>query len=228
MKIYHVVTAKSKAELEVIKEVQPPFILCSFFYFKNKPLADFIDEIGYEPEILFDSGAFSAWSQGKHISLTEYMEYLEENAEYIRTYINLDVFGDNELSFDYYKIMKRKGFAPIPVVHYGPDFDHWLERYYKIGERHIAIGGTVPVHNKNTIAEFIKISCALYADVKFHLLGSTSKKIIKQCDLYSLDSSTWFIQAKNGRPPHIKGTSTESKKERAKYNLLQEIALNDL
>lgn len=223
MKIYHVAVDSSRAETEVLQKVKPPNLLLSYFYFRNKSLREFINKIGYQPNIMLDSGAYSAWNKGKGIALTDYMNYIRDNKEYITYYINLDVFGDNELSYDYYQILKKKGFQPIPVVQYGDDHKEWLTRYYEAGERYIALGGTVPIKNKWVVSEWIKILTWYYSDVKFHLLGSSSRKIIDHCDIYSCDSSTWFMMAINGYPRHIKGKSRTAKIDRAISNIKDEL-----
>lgn len=215
----------STAELEALQEVKPSRLLLSYFYFRNKPLKCYVERLGYKPEIMLDSGAYSAWTKGKGIALTDYMKYIEENKEYISSYVNLDVFGDNEMSFDYYSIMKRKDFNPVPVVQYGDDHMKWLERYYQLGERFIALGGTVPIKNKWEVSDWVRLLAWQYPEVKFHLLGSSSRKIIDHCDMYSCDSSTWFMMAVMGKPNHIKGTSRQAKMERAKFNLKKELEL---
>lgn len=228
MKIFHVAVDSSSAETEVLRNVKPPRLLLSYFYFKNKPLKQYIEKIGYKPdEILLDSGAYSAWTKGKGIALTDYMKYIKENEEFISGYINLDVFGDNEMSYDYYKIMKRKGFSPIPVVQYGANEEYWLKKYLDEGETYIALGGTVPIVNKAEVSTWVRLMCWQYPEVKFHLLGSSSRKILDHCDIYSVDSSTWFMNAIMGNPKHIKGTSRESKIERATYNIKKELELVD-
>ncbi|MGD6894319.1 hypothetical protein [Bacillus infantis] len=225
MKIYHVAVDSSTAETEALKTVSPPHLLLSYFYFRNKSIKDFVTKIGYKPEIMLDSGAYSAWTKGRGIALTDYMKYITVNQEFISRYINLDVFGDNEMSFDYYCIMKRKGYSPVPVIQYGADFQEWLDRYYQFGERFIALGGTVPVKNKWEVSDWVRLLSWQYPEIDFHLLGSSSRKIIDHCDMYSCDSSTWFMQAVMGKPKHIKGTSRQAKIERAVYNLKQEVEL---
>lgn len=225
MKIYHVAVDSSTAETEALRMVKPPYLLLSYHYFRNKPLKDFVRKIGYTPEIMLDSGAYSAWTKGKGIALTDYMQYIDENSEHITRYINLDVFQDNEMSYDYYRIMKRKGYNPIPVIQYGDDYQEWLDNYYYHGERFIALGGTVPVKSKSEVSEWVKLLSWMYPEVDFHLLGSSSRKIIDHCDMYSCDSSTWFMQAIMGKPNHIKGTSRQSKIDRAIYNLKKEVDL---
>lgn len=225
IKIYHVAVDSSSAETEALRKVRPPRLLLSYFYFRNKPLKQFIEKIGYTPEIMLDSGAYSAWTRGRGIALTDYMKYIDENKEHISHYINLDVFGDNELSFDYYQIMKKKGYTPIPVVHYGKEDRYWFERYFDEGESFIALGGTVPIKDKWEVSSWARMFCWEFPEVKFHLLGSSSRKVIDYCDLYSCDSSTWFMMAINGHPKHIRGRSREAKIKRAKYNLKKEVEL---
>lgn len=225
MKIYHVAVDSSTAELEALHQVKPPRLLLSYFYFRNKPLKDYIERLGYTPEIILDSGAYSAYTKGKGIALTDYMKYIEDNKKYISHYMNLDVFQDNQMSFDYFCILKKKGFNPIAVVQYGDDHMEWLEKYYQLGERYMALGGTVPITNKWEVSEWVRLLSWQYPEVKFHLLGSSSRKILDHCDVYSVDSSTWFMMAINGYPKHIKGHSREAKIERAKFNLQKELEL---
>jgi hypothetical protein len=221
LKLYHVVTSASTAEIEVVKEVKPPKLLLSYFYFKNRPLKDFIELIGYRPEILLDSGAYSAWSKGKNISPIDYMNYITVNKQYITDYIALDVIGDSDLTLKYYEIMKLKGLSPIPVFHYGDD-ENYLKLYIAEGNKYVALGNTVPIKNKTKVAEWVNDLTSRFA-VNFHLLGSSSKKITENTDLYSCDSSTWIMMAVNGKPKHIPGTSRQAKIERAKHNMIEEL-----
>lgn len=226
LKIFHVVVDTSTAELEAIQTIKPPRLLLSYFYFKNKPLKEYFKKIGYIPqEIIFDSGAYSAMTKKKHIALTAYLDYIihAKNDHPNIRFINLDVIGDHQLSFDYFLILKRKGLQPLPVIHYSEDYKKWLEKYLAYGENFIALGGTVPIKNKQLIADWIKEINREYPHVNLHLLGSSSKKILSQCQLFSCDSSTWFKMAINGYPKLIEGNTREAKIERAKLNLLEEM-----
>lgn len=223
MKIYHVAVDSSTAEIEVLRQVKPPRLLLSYFYFRNKPLKAYINKLGYRPEILFDSGAWSAYNKGKDIALTSYMKCLKGNKEFISRYFSLDVCFDPELSWWYYKIMVDKGFKPIPVYHYGTD-EKWLRRYVN-ESKFIGLGGTVPVTNKSDVADWVRMIIWQYPEIEFHLLGSSSQKIFNTCDISSMDSSSYFKMAVNGYPQHIKGRSRESKIERAIYNLQRELEI---
>lgn len=68
---YFVYTGKSTLETEVLQKLKPDRLLLSYYYFKNKPLSTVIDTLGYTPEIILDSGAFSAFTKGSNISLLD-------------------------------------------------------------------------------------------------------------------------------------------------------------
>lgn len=227
MDIYFVATNASTAENEVIREIKPDLLLLSYFYFKNKPVNEFVELIGYQPTIMLDSGAYSAWTKDKNISLIDYMKYIDKNKLYINKYISLDVIGDPEITYKYYEIMRMKGFEPIPVYHYDTDINY-LERYLKDGNISVALGNTVPIKSKTKIAEWINTLTEKYPNIQFHLLGSSSKKITENTKLKSCDSSTWIMQAVMGNPKHIKGKSREAKIKRAKWNMRNTINENKL
>lgn len=226
MRIYHVATGSTSAETEAIRRAKPPYLLLSYYYFRNKSLKDFIEKLGYKPEeVMLDSGAYSAWTKEKGIALTDYIKFIENNKNYISCFLNLDVVQDNEMSFDYFCILKKKGYSPIPVVQYEEDYEKWFKKYYDLGERFIALGGTVLVKSKSDVSNWVRILTWQFPEVKIHLLGSSSRRIIDHCDLFSCDSSTWYMQAVNGRPYHIKGHSKEKKIQRAVFNIQQEMNL---
>lgn len=216
----HFVCCNVVEEKEAIKVIKPDKLLLSYYYFKNKKLEDFVNEIGYKPEILIDSGAYSAWTKGKNISLIDYMNWLTDNKKYIDKFITLDVIGDPLLSLKFFEIMKLKNFDPLPVFHYGDD-EWYLRSYIAEGCKYIALGNTVPIKDKNKVAAWVNELTAKYPDIHFHLLGSSSKKITQNTDLYSVDSSTWIMMAIMGNPKHIEGKSRESKIERAKFQMLK-------
>jgi hypothetical protein len=219
MDVYFV-SCNIKEEKEALKIIQPPRLLLSYYYFKKKSLNDFIEEIGYKPIIMLDSGAYSSFTKGKNISPIDYMNYINENKEALENgfYISLDVIGEPEISLKYYEIMKLKGFNPLPVFHFGDD-ETYLKLFVKEGNDYIALGNTVPIKNKKIVAEWVQGLIEKYPNVKFHLLGSTSKKITQNTDIHSCDSSTWIMMAINGFPKEITGKSSLAKIERAKWHL---------
>lgn len=222
MNHYFVVTAASSAEIEVVKSVKPPRILISYFYFKNRHLCEFIKEIGYQPEILLDSGAYSAFNKSKNIAPIDYMDWVSANKDFINNYIALDVIGKPSTTKNYYNLMKSEGFNPIPVYHYGAPLEY-LEWYISQDEIYIALGNTVPISDKGRVAQWINYLIIRYPGIKFHLLGSSSEVIQSVKGLESADSSSWILMALNGSPKTISGKSREAKIERAKANMKTEL-----
>jgi hypothetical protein len=218
VKVYFV-TVGLREELEVIKRVRPPRLLCSYWYFKNKPLAELCAELGYRPEILLDSGAYSAYTKGKNVNLLDYMAYIEANRNHIEKYISLDVIGDERLTLLVYQLMRGDGLNPAPVVHYGRDAAAALRRYTLYGAKQIALGGTVPIRDKNEVAHWCDEMKRSYPRGRFHLLGSTSPTLLQNGALASCDASTWYLAAVKGRPRTIPGKSREAKMARAEANM---------
>jgi hypothetical protein len=203
------VTVGKKDEIEVIKKLRPSRLLCSYWYFKSKRLGDLCDAIGYQPEIMLDSGAFSAFSSGKNLSLLDYMKYIQNNAPFVTRYIALDVIGDSYTTRAYYDIMRGKGFDPIPVYHYGDDLET-MEYYISAGANVVALGNTVPIQDKRVVAAWCMELHRNYPGVALHLLGSSSPKIINCGALSSCDSSSWYMLAVNGYPKAVSGQTARA------------------
>lgn len=219
MKVFFV-TAGLREEIEAIKKVKPPALLCSYWYFRNTTIREFFNQLGYTPEILLDSGAYSAFTKGKSVSLIDYMAYIKSNKNEITQYISLDVIGDPYITKAYYLIMLGKGFSPIPVYHYGDDIET-LRFYAEQGSKSVALGNTVPIRDKGKVALWCASLKKQFPSVRFHLLGSSSMKVIQSGVVDSCDSSAWYMQAVNGKPRTIAGRSKEAKIERAMYNMTE-------
>lgn len=213
------VTVGLADEIAVIQKVKPPRILCSYWFFKSKPLSSFCEKLGYKPEIMLDSGAYSAYTRGKNVNLLDYMNYIRDNQEYITHYMALDVIGDDDLTMAFYTIMLGKGLNPIPVFHYTSDRQQ-MDEYLDLGANLIALGGTVPVSNKATVAQWCDNLADLYPGTAFHLLGSCSQKFMACKSLISCDASTWYMRAVKGSPESIPGKTRESKRARAEANMI--------
>lgn len=190
-------------------------MLISYWYCKKRNFADLVEILGYKPEILLDSGAYTAFNKGKIIRLEDYMDFIERNREYITHYISLDVIQDISGTLANYRRLKDNGYNPIPVFHYRSD-ERILEYYIENGESYIALGATVPIKNKSIVAEWTQDLCMRYPEIKFHVLGSSSKKILEKCSIYSADSSTWIMQSAMGSPKHI-----SQKIDRLRYNMTE-------
>jgi hypothetical protein len=229
MDFYFVATHKSpnSPELRTIKECRPQHLLLSYFYFKNTDLEEYVRRIGYKPKILFDSGAYSAYTSGTEINLDKYIAYLKRNEKWIDRFICLDKLGDDQKSYDTYMAMRKAGLKPIPVFHYQGD-ERFLESYIKDGARTIALGGTVPIKSKAVVAEWVRMLAWMYPEINFHLLGSSSKKILDHCDIGSADASTWYMMSIMGKPKHIPGKDANARFKRGVHNMKKIMARYEL
>lgn len=223
MKIYFVVTG-THVEVKALKTVRPPDLLMSYFYVrkKSKSIPSIIQKIEYTPNrIILDSGAYTAWKKKANITLLQYMEFIHNHRKYLWRYINLDVIGDDESSFNNFMEMRDHGFNPIPVWHYEGDWEYL--KLYAGMSKYIFLGGSVgqPVKVKASwVAEVKK----RYPNHQFHLLGSSTKQMLDS-GLESSDSSTWIMGANMGHPKHIIGKNAEMRTERAIWNLRNELHL---
>lgn len=217
MKVFFVTTGLWE-ETKVIREVRPPRLLCSYWYFKNKPLSKFCEDLGYQPEILLDSGAYTAHTKGKRVNLLEYIDYIHASQRYISEYITLDVIGDPSATCLIWRLLRDMGLAPVPVVHYGDDLSV-IEEYLASGTRRIALGNTVPIRDKTVVANWCAEVKQSHPEAELHLLGSSSEAVLQSGALESCDASTWYMQAVMGRPSTIPGKNREAKMTRAEANM---------
>lgn len=164
------------------------------------------------PNLLIDSGAFSAWSTGAEISLKDYIAYCQRHKDEADSFVNLDVIpGENgkmdhsqaaiensaARSFENLQIMKKEGIDPMPVFHQGERF-YWLQRMLEEGETYVGIAPYKRDHPSEITAWLDKCFTILTDKggkplVKTHGLGITA---CNQCIRYpwrSVDSTSWSI-----------------------------------
>lgn len=191
---FYFVYSGNLQEREIIMELKPPNLLLSYFYFKHKSISEVIEELGYKPNIILDSGAFSAKNKGIILDMDTYQNYVKENENFVEHYIAPDVMHDGEATFERFLIMKENGFNPVPVFHYQTD-EKWIKKYADMGERFIALGSTVPEKKKELVRIWINELSTKYLSMDFHVLGTSNRRIIDFCDVLSCDSTGWIITA---------------------------------
>ena len=188
-------------------------VLVSFHYFKNKKLIPLIESLPVRPTVFTDSGGFSAHSQGASVDIDSYCYWLRRNAKVIDHYANLDVIGDWRGTLKNQLIMERRGFRPLPVLHYGTK-----ARYARHGFKYMCLGGLVPyafqltqalssIRNKKTptksgleIVKWIDECYSIANDegVVLHGFGVTNWRAVTRYRWSSVDSSSWISGAKFG------------------------------
>lgn len=163
-------------------------------------------EIKNKVELFLDSGAFSAWSQGKKIDIQDYISFIKEHEDVIDVYANLDVIEDPKATWDNQRIMEKAGLKPLPVYHTPFESPKWLQRYLNRGYNYIALGGMAggTVSKTRIIERLDFVFSNLLCDqkgmpkVKVHGFGLTALSIMFRYPWYSVDSTSWVITGRTG------------------------------
>lgn len=154
-------------------------------------------------ELFLDSGAFSAWSQGKQINIDDYIQFIKEHEDVIDVYANLDVIGDAEATWKNQLRMEEAGLKPLPVFHYGEDIS-WLKNLLKRKYEYISLGGMVPISTQDLIHWLDDLFKNYLCDskgmpiVKVHGFGLTSLRIMLRYPFWSCDSTSWVVTGRLG------------------------------
>lgn len=178
-----------------------------------------------------DSGAFSQRAKSRqykkkhhnewdYYKTDEFKDYLNRYAAFVKKYrlaidfyANLDVIGNEELSYKNQKRLEKKGLRPIPVCHFDPNKNMtYLQRYIDEGHRLIGLGGMV-IRGSQLKATEEWLTCCFniarkYPDLKFHGFGITKYELLVKYPWYSVDSTTWIKRGAFGEilvPRYIDG-----------------------
>lgn len=170
----------------------------------------------YGTELFIDSGAFTAETQGVHIDIHKYCEWLLERKHNFTLYANLDVISSAEESYKNYEIMKGYGLNPLPAFHEGEDIAY-LHKYLQ-QEDYIALGGLVGAGKPNLRVFLDKCFNIIkdYWPKKIHGFGLTAPWALQRYPFYSVDSTSW-MSYKFGGLQEINGYATIQSKKRLFY-----------
>jgi len=135
--------------------------------------------------------------------LDAYIKFVHENKDYLTTYVNLDVIGNADLTWENQKIMESHGLKPIPVYHFGENFK-WLKMYVDKYD-YVGIGGLGQGISKNDfigmgdrVFSFICDTSNNLPRVKVHGFAMTSLDLMLRYPWYSVDSTSWVLTSRFG------------------------------
>lgn len=144
-----------------------------------------------------DSGAFTAFTQGKIIDLDHYIETIK-NIPDIKNYAALDVIGDYKATAKNLSYMESKGLSPIPAFHFGSpkkELLTLLDNY-----EYIALGGLVPhAASREKLQAWLDYCFSIITKRqlrKVHLFGMNSLWTWKRYPIYSADATSWVTGSK--------------------------------
>jgi hypothetical protein len=185
--------------------------------------------------VLIDSGAFTAFTQGKLIRPEEYAEWAHgfrgrwsEKLAFLR-FFNLDVIGDQDASWKNQAVIERAGIPVIPIVTYGADLKH-VERALEYD--YFALGGLVPyAKDRERLGAWLDRCFAVVTQAyrrrgvmpKVHLLGIAQKWAIERYPCYSSDVSSWISGLRFG-----KTSALGSQRSLPKYAQAREVNIYSL
>lgn len=156
-------------------------------------------------DLFLDSGAFSAWTQGKDINIHDYISFIKQYKHLIKVYANLDVIGIGgkqpnaltaEKTLENQKIMEKAGLSPLPCFHFGEPLSY-LDYYVKKYD-YLALG--VAGNTGSTLIPWLNECFSKHIcdsdgmpKLKVHGFAVTSLPIMIRYPWYSVDSTSWAI-----------------------------------
>lgn len=229
-----------KAEIMAVAcEDYPSNLL--FSYLTAGAVDKFKDLVKAHGKLFIDSGAFSAWTQGKVIDVDEYIAWINARADYIDLYGQIDVIpGDRnsgklpsreevveaaQKTWENYLYMRPKMKKPeglLYTFHVGEPIE-FLKRALEWRDEegkpipYIALGGMVgkPVLVRDRFLEqcFDAISKSSNPNIKVHAFGMTDKNLLQKYPIESADSTSWIMVGATGGIMTDVGTVTVSNQQ---------------
>ncbi|AVJ51789.1 queuosine tRNA ribosyltransferase [Pantoea phage vB_PagS_Vid5] len=183
-----------------------PHILESWHYVGKQK---YVDEMRADAaQIFLDSGAFSAYTLGVELRVSDYCNYIERNRDIIRIEDGslmasvLDGIGDPLQTYRNQLEMEARGVRPLPCFHSGED-EKYLEWYVENYD-YITLGGMVGASTKQLCIWLDRIWDRYLVDgagnpkIKVHGFGITAVPIMERYPWFSCDSSSWIQSAAFG------------------------------
>ena len=197
-----------------------------FSYFDKTAIDKYKDMVSSHGKLFIDSGAFSAWTQGKVINVDEYIKWINDRADYIDLYGQIDVIpGDRnsgklpsleevreaaQKTWENYLYMRPKMKKPeglLYTFHVGEPIEFLkqaLEWKDENGNHipYIALGGMVgkPANTRDAFLRscFDAISKSSNPKVKVHAFGMTDINLLMKYPITSADSTSWIMTGATG------------------------------
>lgn len=173
-----------------------------------------------QPNIIVDSGAFSAWNSGHEVDRDELFTFYKRIKHEFPDahFINLDVIPGAKgrkptkkeadeacrLSYENFLWFKEHGIETLPVFHEDDNWDYLYE--FMKCTNYIAISPANDSSVKRRMMWLDKVYSILKADYKTHGLAATSKRLLERYPFYSVDSINWkapFIYGRSASDKHV-------------------------
>lgn len=193
-------------------------LLLSYAYHAKTDLAHAKGSI-HCGRLMIDSGAFSAHSVGKKISLDEYAEYLEHWEGFYDHAVTLDVIGDPAASKKNTAKLHARGLPVMPVFTRGESVKEFDAMVRDVG--YVCVGGGVGMSVKQVTRRAALLQRrAESLGGGIHALGIGSTRMLRAARPYSADSSNISGSLAFGKLYFFDGTNLQNvnANEREKMN----------
>lgn len=167
--------------------------------------------------VMLDSGAYTAWSKGKEVDLSAYIQFCHEHPN-VSYYVNLDVIPGSKgrtpthseidaackRGWQNYKVMAKE-LPPnkiLPVFHRN-ESQKWLDKYLNAGVTYIGISPGTKANMADRLGWMKSIKpLVLRKDgtptVKMHGFGVSSSRLLFYWRWHTVDSTLWIMEARVG------------------------------
>lgn len=219
--------------------------LASYFYkAQTLKLLECKKSGAWSGKLLIDNGAYSFWKRGGELDINEYINFLNENNDYIDYAIALDkipgtygvpnkysdVIDSANATYDNFIYMREHMLDKsklLPVFHQDESFDY-LYKYLSMEDvNYICIAPHGMGDKYKWYADCFAIIKKLRPDIKVHCLGATLTATMKQFPFTSMDASTWVFACMSGCVITSIGRvyvgSVDAINELSKYPIMEEI-----
>ncbi len=164
-------------------------LLASYAYMKGK--SNLVDWATKNPHIDFflDSGAFTAHTTGKKVTVEEYAVFVQQHA--VKKFLTLDVIGNPQRTMDQFFKLYQMGLNPMPIFTRGAPKEH-LAIYYEYSND-IALGGIFS--NDNNVLGYVTWfmnELAKLGEARTHWLGWSEHSLVLKMKPASYDNSSWI------------------------------------
>lgn len=180
---------------------------------------------GWKGKLMIDNGAFTFYRKGGSLDIDKYIDWLNDNDEYIDYAVALDdipgkwrqghtaeeVKASALKTWQNYLYMKERVKSPqklLPVFHMGEHFDN-LERYLRCEDlNYMCISALKDITNSEREKWYSKCYDLIYKlrpDIKVHCLGSATLQNAKKFPFTSMDATSWIMSGANGNVLTDKG-----------------------
>ena len=192
-----------------------------FSYLDKSAIDKYKEMVSSYGKLFVDSGAFSAWTQGKVIDVDQYISWINERSDFIDLYGQIDVIpGDRnsgrlptpeevkvaaQKTWENYLYMRPKMKKPeglLYTFHVGEPIEflkqalEWRDPEGNLIP-YIALGGMVgkPVDVRDRFLDqcFDAISKSSNPHVKVHAFGMTDRNLLMKYPITSADSTSWIM-----------------------------------